>query len=36
MATQTTLPLDTWLAIPWQEYEKAIASPIRAIRNRYS
>ena len=28
MATQTTLPLDTWLAIPWQEYEKAIASPM--------
>lgn len=28
MATQTTLPLDTWLALPWQEYEKAIASPL--------
>ena len=28
MATQTTLPLDTWLALPWQEYEKAIASPM--------
>ena len=28
MTTQTTLPLDTWLAIPWQEYEKAIASPM--------